>query len=400
MRPSSPPPGRLPQTTGMAETLPQTPLAGLKVVELARVLAGPFAGQTLADLGAEVIKVESPAGDDTRKWGPPWLERADGTVESAYYHACNRGKLGVVADFNDPADLAFVKALCAGADVVIENYKVGTLARFGLDYASLAAANPRLVYCSITGFGQDGPYASRPGYDFVVQGMSGVMALTGEPDGMPMKVGVSFSDLACGLYSTIAIQAALLMRARTGAGQHIDMALLDCSVALLANQGMAYLTSGEDPPRMGNAHAVVAPYQVFAVADGHFILACGNDAQFRKVADMLGRADLRDDPRLQTSAGRIEHRDWMNAELASELLRFTKPEILAACEAAGVPAGPISTPHEVFADPQVRERGMRIELPEGIPSIRSPFVFSGAELALGRASPKHGEHDAAIRRDL
>ena len=384
----------------MTETPPQTPLAGLKVVELARVLAGPFAGQTLADLGAEVIKVESPAGDDTRKWGPPWLGRADGTVESAYYHACNRGKLGVVADFNDAADIAFVKALCASADVVIENYKVGTLARFGLDYASLAAANPRLVYCSITGFGQDGPYAARPGYDFVVQGMSGVMSLTGEPAGMPMKVGVSFSDLACGLYSTIAIQAALLMRARTGAGQHIDMALLDCSVALLANQGMAYLTSGEDPPRMGNAHAVVAPYQVFAVADGHFILACGNDAQFAKVAALLGRDDLSDDLRLRTSAGRIEHRDWMNAELASELLHFTKTEILAACEVAGVPAGPINTPHEVFADPQVRERGMRIELPEGIPSIRSPFAFSGASLALDRASPKHGEHDAAIRRNL
>ncbi len=381
----------------MPDTPPETPLAGLKVIELARVLAGPFAGQTLADLGAEVIKVESPAGDDTRKWGPPWLTRADGTTESAYYHACNRGKLGVVADFNHAADLAFVKALCAGADVVIENYKVGTLAKFGLDYASLAAANPRLVYCSITGFGQTGPYAPRPGYDFVVQGMSGIMALTGEPEGMPMKVGVSFSDLACGLYATIAIQAALLMRARTGSGQHIDMALLDCSVALLANQGMACLTSGEDPPRMGNAHAVVAPYQVFAVADGHFILACGNDAQFAKVAALLGRDDLRDDPRLQTSAGRIEHRDWMNREIARELLRFTRAEILAACEPAGVPAGPINTPREVFADPQVRARGMQIELPEGIPSIRSPFTFSGASLTLSRAAPKHGEHDRELR---
>ena len=377
--------------------MPDTPLSGLKVVELARVLAGPFAGQTLADLGAEVIKVESPAGDDTRKWGPPWLERADGTVESAYYHACNRGKLGVVADFNDAADLAFVKTLCAGADVLIENYKVGTLAKFGLDYAALAAANPRLVYCSITGFGQTGPYAPRPGYDYVIQGMSGIMALTGEPEGMPMKVGVSFSDLACGLYSTIAIQAALLMRERTGAGQHIDMALLDCSVALLANQGMACLTSGENPPRMGNAHAVVAPYQVFAVADGHFILAAGNDAQFAKVAGLLGRQDLRDDARLQTSAGRIAQRDWMNREIARELLRFTKVEILAACEAAGVPAGPISTPREVFADPQVQARGMRIELAEGIPSIRSPFTFSAAELALGRPSPKHGEHGGQIR---
>jgi crotonobetainyl-CoA:carnitine CoA-transferase CaiB-like acyl-CoA transferase len=370
----------------------QTPLAGLKVVELARVLAGPWAGQLLADLGAEVIKVEGPGGDDTRKWGPPWIERPDGLRESAYYHACNRGKRGVVADFRDPHDLERVKALCAEADVVLENFKVGTLAKFGLDYASLSAANPALIYCSITGFGQDGPYAARPGYDFVVQGMSGFMALTGEPEGMPMKMGVSISDLVCGLQATIAIEAALLMRARTGAGQHIDMALLDCSVALLANQAMFYLASGREPPRMGNAHAQVVPYQVYAVADGHFILATGNDEQFRKLARLIGRDDLAGDPRLQTNAGRIEHREWMNAEIARELLRFTKAEIHALCDAQGVPTGPINTLDEVFADPQVRARGMRIELPDGIPSVRSPFVFSGAELASGRASPRQGEH--------
>lgn len=369
-----------------------TPLAGLKVVELARVLAGPWVGQVLADLGADVIKVESPQGDDTRKWGPPWIERPDGLTESAYYHACNRGKRGVVADFRDPHDLARVKALCAEADVVLENFKVGTLAKFGLDYASLAAGNPALIYCSVTGFGQNGPYAHAPGYDFVVQGMSGFMSLTGEPDGSPMKMGVSISDLACGLWSTIAVEAALLMRQRTGKGQHIDMALLDCSVGLLANQALSYLASGKSPPRMGNAHAQVVPYQVYALADGHFILATGNDEQFRKLARLIGRDDLADDPRLQTNAGRIEHRDWMNGEIARELERFTKAEIHVACEAAGVPTGPINTLDEVFADPQVRARGMRIELPEGIPSVRSPFAFSNAELALDRASPRQGEH--------
>jgi len=375
----------------------ETPLAGLKVVELARVLAGPFAGQVLADLGAEVIKVESPAGDDTRKWGPPYVTRADGRQESAYFHSCNRGKRGVVADFSDPEDLAFVKQLCRDADVVIENFKVGNLARFGLDYASLAADNPRLVYCSITGFGQTGPYAPRPGYDFVVQGMSGTMALTGEPDGMPMKVGVSMADLSCGLWSTIAIQSALLMRERTGQGQHIDMALLDCSVALLANQGLSYLASGENPPRMGNAHAQVAPYQVYALADGHFILATGNDEQFRKLARIIGRDDLADHTDLQTNAGRLANREWMNEAIAKEALRFTKAEMLALCEAQGVPVGPINTVGEVFADAQVQARGMLIEVGEGLPSIRSPFNFSGAELALDRASPMHGEHAAEIK---
>lgn len=372
------------------------PLGGLKVVELARVLAGPWAGQILADLGADVIKVESPQGDDTRKWGPPWIERPDGLKESAYYHACNRGKRGVVADFRVPSDLERVKALCGEADVVIENFKVGNLAKFGLDYPSLSQANPALVYCSITGFGQNGPYAHSPGYDFVVQGMSGFMSLTGEPEGEPMKFGVSISDLACGLYATIAIQSALLMRQRTGRGQHIDMALLDCSVALLANQALSYFASGVNPPRMGNAHAQVVPYQVYALADGHFILATGNDEQFRKLARLIGRDDLADDPRLQTNAGRIEHREWMNAEIARELERFTKAEIHGLCEAAGVPTGPINTLAEVFSDPQVQARGMRIELPESIPSVRSPFTFSDAELALERASPRQGEHQTLL----
>ena len=249
---------------------PRTPLAGLRVVELARVLAGPYAGQILADLGADVIKVESPEGDGTRQWGPPWIER-DGERAAAYYHACNRGKRSVVADFADEGDRAMVAALCAGADVVIENFKVGKLAKFGLDYKSVAKANPRVVYCAVTGFGQDGPRREEPGYDFVIQGMSGLMSITGEPGGAPMKMGVSISDLTCGLYSVIAIQSALLMRERTGRGQHVDMALLDCSVSLLANQAMSFFASGENPPRMGNAHAQVVPYGVYRAKDGEVV---------------------------------------------------------------------------------------------------------------------------------
>ena len=384
------------QVSAQIVTSTNTPLHGLKVVELARVLAGPWVGQTLADLGADVIKVESPEGDGTREWGPPYITREDGTEESAYYHSCNRGKRGVVADFRNADDVAFVKRLCADADVVIENFKVDGLAKFGLDYASLTADNPRLVYCSITGYGQDGPYAKQPGYDFVIQGMSGFMSLTGQADGEPMKHGLSISDLSCGLYSVIAIQSALLMRERTGTGQHIDMALLDCSVALLANQSLSYLATGNNPPRMGNAHAQVAPYQVYELADGHFILATGNDRQFQRLCTVLGRADLAQDERLESNAGRIEHRDWMNAEIAKEVKRFTKADMLRQCEASNIPVGPINTLDEVFADPQVKARGMQIELPGGVPSVRSPFTFSDAELALGRASPKHGEHQDEV----
>ena len=260
----------------------ETPLQGLKVVELARILAGPWAGQVLSDLGADVVKVESPAGDDTRTWGPPFVRDPDGSESAAYFHACNRGKSSVVADFADPDDLAAVKALIADADVLIENFKVGGLAKYGLDYASLAALNPRLVYCSITGFGQDGPYASRAGYDYIVQGMSGIMDLTGEPDGQPQKIGVAFADIMTGLYSVIAIQAALAMRERTGRGQHIDMALLDTMTGVLANQAMNWFLSGVTPPRVGNAHMNVSPYAVFPTADGWFILAVGNDGQFRR----------------------------------------------------------------------------------------------------------------------
>ena len=369
------------------------PLAGLKVLELARVLAGPWVGQVLADLGADVIKVESPEGDGTREWGPPWIIREDGSREAAYYHACNRGKRSIIADFDDPEDRARVAALCDSADVVVENFKPGTLARFGLDYARIAATNPRVIYCSITGFGQTGPRRDEPGYDFVVQAMSGMMSLTGEPDGEPMKMGISISDLSCGLWSTIAVQSALLMRERTGRGQHIDMALLDCSVALLANQAMSYFASGANPPRMGNAHAQVVPYGVFEVADGAVVLAPANDRLFVKLMRLLDRGDLADDPRLQDNAGRIAHRDWMEREIRATLRGWQRETLLQHCKAHGVPAGPINRLDQLFADPQVQARGLQLHL-DGIASVRSPFIFSDAELALETPSPRLGEHQA------
>ena len=377
---------------------PNAPLTGLKVVELARVLAGPFCGQILADLGADVIKVESPEGDGTRLWGPPWVERTDaqGRVhrEAAYYHACNRGKRSLIADFGAADDLAQVKALIADADVVIENFKTGSLAKFGLDYASCAAANPALVYCSITGFGLTGPRAHEAGYDFVVQGMSGFMSLTGEPEGHPVKMGISISDLSTGVWAANGIQAALLMRARTGRGQQVDISLMDSSVALLSNQATYFLTTGHNPPRMGNAHAQVAPYGVFAVSDGHVILAPANDGLFHKLMDVLGLGHLSTDPRFLANGDRTANATALDAEIAAATAGWTKQGLLDACHAAGVPAGPINRLDEVFADPQVIARGLRVDL-GGMPGVRSPFVFSEAELALDRPSPMHGEHGGA-----
>jgi len=374
---------------------PNAPLAGLKVVELARVLAGPFCGQILADLGADVIKVESPEGDGTRLWGPPWVERVDaaGTVhrEAAYYHACNRGKRSIIADFGAAEDLARVKALVAEADVVIENFKTGSLARFGLDYAACADGNPGLVYCSITGFGLTGPRAHEAGYDFVVQGMSGFMSLTGEPEGHPVKMGISISDLSTGVWAANGIQAALLMRARTGRGQQVDISLMDSSVALLSNQATYYLSTGQNPPRMGNAHAQVAPYGVFAVSDGHVILAPANDGLFHKLIDVLGLSQLSTDPRFTANGDRTANAKALDAEIAAATAGWSKQGLLDACHAAGVPAGPINRLDEVFADPQVVARGLRVDL-GGMPGVRSPFVFSEGELALDRPSPMHGQH--------
>lgn len=370
---------------------PKAPLAGLKVLELARVLAGPWAGQILADLGADVIKIESPAGDGTRLWGPPWVEREQGDREAAYYHAANRGKRSVIADFKNADDLRRVRELAAGADVVLENFKTGTLARFGLDFASLEALNPRLVYCSITGFGQTGPRASEAGYDFVIQAMSGFMALTGEPAGQPMKMGISISDLTCGLYSVIGIQAALAMRERTGRGQHVDMALLDCSVGLLASQATHYLTTGENPPRMGNEHAQVSAYGVFPVADGEVVLAPANDGLFRKLLALLGREDLLGEEKFGSNEARLANRAELDAMIAAETRKWQLDELLADCAEDGIPAGRVNAIDAVFEDPQVRARGMRIDL-DGIPGVRSPLTFSEGELALDRPSPRKGEH--------
>lgn len=378
--------------TPPADAARPAPLAGLKVVELARILAGPWAGQTLADLGAEVVKVEAPAGDDTRGWGPPFIANPDGTRDAAYFHACNRGKRSIVADFADPADLARVKALIADADVVIENFKVGGLARFGLDHASLAADHPRLIYCSITGFGQDGPYAPRAGYDFIVQGMSGIMDLTGEPDGAPQKIGVAFADIMTGLYAVIAIQSALLMRARTGLGQAIDLALLDTMTGVLANQAMNWFASGQVPTRVGNAHLNVCPYAVFPCADGWFILAVGNDGQYRRFCVAVGLPS--DDPRYATNALRLANREPLFAAIEAATRTFLQADLLARLEAVGVPAGPINTVAQAFADPQVIARGMRIDAarPDGstVPGVRTPIRFSEAALVTDRAAPMLG----------
>ena len=366
------------------------PLAGLKVIELARILAGPWAGQTLADLGAEVIKVESPEGDDTRKWGPPFVENPDGSHDAAYFHATNRGKRSVAIDFRTAEGQAAIRALIADADVVIENFKVGGLAKYGLDYASLSAINPRLVYCSITGFGQDGPYAHRAGYDFIIQGMSGIMDLTGDPAGEPQKIGVAFADIFTGLYAVIAIQAALAMRERTGRGQHIDMALLDTMTGVLANQAMNYLVSGVSPTRLGNAHPNIAPYAAFPTADGWFILAVGNDGQFRRFCAIVGLDALGEDPRFATNPARVANRAELTARVTEATHRFHRDDLLALLEAQGVPAGPINTVAQAFADPQVRHRQMALTIErEGgaVPGVRTPIRFSDADLVLDRPAP-------------
>ncbi len=367
------------------------PLAGIKVVELARILAGPWAGQVLADLGADVIKVESPAGDDTRGWGPPFTENADGTRDAAYFHAANRGKTSVTADFHSEEGRALVIELVRDADVLIENFKVGGLAKYGLDYASLAEINPRLVYCSITGFGQDGPYASRAGYDFIVQGMSGIMDITGEPDGAPMKIGVAYADILSGLYGVIGIQAALHQRERTGRGQHIDMALMDVMVGTLANQAMNYLVSGTVPHRLGNAHPNIVPYEAFPTSDSWLIVAVGNDSQFARFADVLGLAVR---PEWATNSGRVEHRAVLCPLVAERTREWKRDDLLAALEARGIPAGPINNVGEALADPQIAAREMVIDLTREdgskVKGLRTPIRFSDADLAIGKASPQLG----------
>ena len=367
-----------------------TPLEGLKVIELARILAGPWAGQTLSDLGAEVIKVEAPQGDDTRQWGPPFVERENDKTAS-YFHSCNRGKSSVVIDFRKDEGQAKLRDLIRDADILIENFKVTGLKKYGLDYDSIAKVNPGLIYCSITGFGQTGPYAHRAGYDYIIQGMSGFMSITGEPDGAPQRAGVAITDIFTGVYATSAILAALHMRQSTGKGQHIDMSLLDSAVSVMANQALNYLTTGNPPQRTGNYHPNLTPYEVFECCDGHIIIATGNDAQYQRLCDILHLSEMAQAPEYLKNANRVENREAMIAKLSARTVLMSKGDLLSACETKGVPAGPINSMDDVFADPQVVHRQLQVEL-GGIPSVRSPFRFSDAELKLDRPSPKLGEN--------
>ena len=373
------------------------PLEGLRVVELARVLAGPWCGQLLADLGAEVIKVERPgAGDDTREWGPPFVSGPDGeALGAAYYHSCNRGKRSVAIDIASAQGQAEVRALLAGADVVIENYKVGGLVKYGLDPARLRADFPRLIICSITGFGQTGPYAHRAGYDYIVQAMSGFMSLTGEPDGAPQKAGIAYADIFTGMYATVAILAALRRRDvagdSDGGGAHVDMALLDSQVAVLANQAANYLASGVVPKRMGNGHVNVVPYQVFATADGQLVIAVGNDSQYRKLCAILGMPQWGDDPRFANNAARLANRAELIPLLAAKIAAWDAQPLSLALEAEGVPSGPINDMAGVFADPQVVARGLRFR-PEGasIDGVASPIVIDGERMVAATGAPRLG----------
>ena len=378
------------------------PLTGVRVLDLSRILAGPWATQVLADFGADVIKVEQPgAGDDTRHWGPPWLAGADGapTTTAAYYLAANRGKRSIAVDLATPDGQRLVRDLAGKSDVVVENYKLGTLARFGLDYATLSALHPRLVYCSITGYGQSGPYANRAGYDAAIQAIGGLMSITGEADGAPVKVGVAVADLMAGMYAVTAILAALRERDGSGRGQHIDLALLDTQVAWLANQSLNYLVGGHAPQRMGSAHPNIAPYQVVPAEDGYFMLAVGNDAQFRRCCMALGLPRLPHEPRYATNPQRVANRAALIAELAVVLRTRTAREWLAELEAAGVPCAPVNDIAGVFDDPQVKARGLELELPGGVPSVANPVRFSRTPVEYERAPPGLGEHTDEVLRE-
>ncbi len=387
------------------------PLSHIRVLDLSRVLAGPWAGQNLADLGAEVIKVERPkSGDDSRAFGPPWMKDPAGkeTTEAAYFMAANRGKKSVTVNLTHPEGQRVVRELAAQCDVLIENYKVGDLDRYGLGYQDLAALNPGLVYCSVTGFGQTGPYRERPGYDFMAQGMGGLMSLNGEPDevpgGGPMRVGVPVIDIFSGMYATIAICAAIANRAETGKGQHLDIALLDSCLALLANQGMSYLATGESPKRIGNTHPTIVPYQVFHSSDGALILACGNDNLFGKFCSVAGCDPLALDPRFAKNADRVKNRGTLVPLLAEIFARRTTGDWVNALEAAGVPSGPINTVAQAFDDPQVEARGMKVRLPHPVagevPLIGSPMKFSATPVRHELPPPVLGQHSEEILKRM
>jgi crotonobetainyl-CoA:carnitine CoA-transferase CaiB-like acyl-CoA transferase len=384
------------------------PLAGLRVLELARILAGPWAGQILADLGADVVKVERKgAGDDTRGWGPPFVAAADGGhLGAAYFHATNRGKRSIEVDFESEDGRRIVRKLAARSDVLIENFKVGGLAKFGLDYANLSKENPRLIYCSVTGFGQSGPYAARAGYDLMAQGIGGIMELTGTPDGEPQRAGVPVADIFTGIYSVVGILAALAERERTGRGCHVDTALVDSQVGVLANQALNYLVSGKVPARIGNAHPNIVPYQVFPVSDGHIIIATGNDSQFAKLCAVLGEPAIAGEAKYRANSDRLEHRGELVSRLSALTRRWTRAELLAKLESMQIPAGPINSLDQVFADPQVTHRGMRIDRPSAaakggtIPGVRTPIVIDGKPMAADRPSPRLGEHTGEILREI
>jgi crotonobetainyl-CoA:carnitine CoA-transferase CaiB-like acyl-CoA transferase len=378
-------------------------LSHVRVLDLSRVLAGPWATQVLADLGADVIKVERPGtGDDTRGWGPPWLHEESG--ESAYFLSTNRGKRSITIDISRAQGQDIVRRLAAQSDVLVENYKAGALERYGLGHGRLFALNPRLVYCSITGFGQTGPYRERAGYDFLVQAMGGLMSITGEPDGEPMKVGVAITDILTGTYAAIAILAALAQRERTGRGQHVDLALLDVQVAMLANQAQSYLVTRTPPQRLGNAHPSIVPYRAFATRDGHIVVAVGNDGQFARLCEVAGAPELASDARFATNAGRVRNRGELEAKLAQIIARRDSRDWIASLEAATVPCGPINDLAQVFADPQVRHRGMEIESPHPlagkVPMVRSPIRLSDSP-ALGDVPPPAlGQHTVEVLKGL
>jgi len=388
-----------------------TALGHLRILDLTRILAGPWATQTLADMGAEVIKVERPgAGDDTRAWGPPFLKDKQGreTADSSYFLAANRGKKSITVNLAHLEGQALIRELAVQSDVVVENYKVGTLARYGLDYESLKAVNPRLVYCSITGFGQDGPYAALPGYDFVFQGMGGLMSITGQPEGAPgdepMKVGIAISDLLTGMYATTAILAALEHRHVSGQGQYIDISLLDCVVSIGSYQAINHFLSGKIPRRMGNAHSNMVPYQVFHCKEGDVIVAVGNDSQFRAFCCLIGREDLAADARYATPGQRNRNRDMLIPEIAQAMLARTMQEWVELLEAANVPCGPIYNMQQVFEDPQVQHRGMRLSLPHGAgvqaPAVANPIRLSDTPIRYGRSAPLLGEHTDSVLGDV
>src|SRR5665213_1181798 len=384
------------------------PLAGRRGLELARILAGPWAGQILADLGADVVKVERKGtGDDTRGWGPPFVEGADGKPSgSAYFHSANRGKRSIEADFENEEGQRIVRKLVQRSDILIENFKVGGLAKFGLDYKSLAPENPRLIYCSVTGFGQDGPYAKRAGYDLMAQGMGGIMDLTGTADGEPTRIGIPMSDIFTGVYSVVGVLAALVERERTGKGCYVDTALVDSTVGVLSNQALNYMVSGKVPKRIGNAHANIVPYQVFPVADGYAIVATANDNQYVKFCNVLGATELALNPEYKGNIGRLKHREELIGKLSALTSKMKRDDLLAKLEAQGVPAGPINDLEQVFDDPQVVYRGMKLNLPSkaaksgSIPGVRTPIVMDGWKAASEHPAPLLGEHTAEILKEI